>query len=52
MKAESIRRTRERHPALDGLLTDTADDNPYMRGINDALGYAPTHTALVFQLDL
>lgn len=52
MKAESIRRARERHPALDGLLTDTADTNPYMRGINDALGYAPTHTALQYQLDL
>lgn len=52
MKAESIRRTRERHPTLEGLLTDTADNNPYMRGINDALGYAPTHTALLYQLDL
>jgi GNAT superfamily N-acetyltransferase len=52
MKAESIRRTREHHPALADLLTDTADDNPYMRGINDALGYAPTHTALQYQLDL
>ena len=52
MKAESIRRARERHPALEGLLTDTVDDNPYMRGINDALGYVPTHTALEYQLDL
>jgi GNAT superfamily N-acetyltransferase len=52
MKAESIRWARERHPALEGLLTDTVDDNPYMRGINDALGYVPTHRALEYQLDL
>jgi GNAT superfamily N-acetyltransferase len=52
MKAESIRWARERHPALEGLLTDTADGNRYMRDINDALGYVPTHTALEYQLDL
>jgi GNAT superfamily N-acetyltransferase len=52
MKAESIMRTRRHHPGVEGLLTDTADDNPYMRGINDSLGYAPTHTVLLYQLDL
>ncbi|MFG3054563.1 GNAT family N-acetyltransferase [Kitasatospora sp. NPDC048239] len=52
MKAASIRHARERHPDLGGLLTDTADNNPYMRHINDALGYAPTHTTFEYQLDL
>ncbi|WP_238598160.1 GNAT family N-acetyltransferase [Saccharothrix sp. ALI-22-I] len=52
MKAESIRQAREHHPDLDGLLTDTADSNLYMRSINDALGYTPTHTTFEYQLDL
>ena len=52
MKAASILHARERHPDLSGLLTDTADNNPYMRRINDALGYAPTHTTFEYQLDL
>jgi GNAT superfamily N-acetyltransferase len=52
MKAESIRTAFRRHPELDGLLTDTADSNAPMRGINDALGYLPTHRAVEYQLDL
>ncbi len=52
MKAASILQARERHPDLGGLLTDTADNNPYMMRINDALGYAPTHTTFEYQLDL
>ncbi|GII54276.1 N-acetyltransferase [Planotetraspora thailandica] len=52
MKALAVRQARERHPALDGLLTDTADSNRHMRAINDALGYAPTHQAYGYQLDL
>ncbi|WP_433893348.1 GNAT family N-acetyltransferase [Streptomyces sp. CA-111067] len=52
MKAASIRQAAERHPELGGLLTDTADNNPYMRQINDALGYVPTHTTFEYQLDL
>ena len=52
MKAQSIRRARERHPELGGLLTDTADSNTHMRGINDTLGYLPTHQAVEYQLDL
>lgn len=52
MKAASIRQAMERHPELGGLLTDTADSNPYMRHINDALGYALTHTTFEYQLDL
>ncbi|MFP3989004.1 GNAT family N-acetyltransferase [Streptomyces sp. E11-3] len=52
MKAASIVRARERHPRLGGLLTDTADNNPYMRRVNDELGYLPTHTAHEYQLDL
>jgi GNAT superfamily N-acetyltransferase len=52
MKAASIRQALERHPELSGLLTDTADNNPYMRRINDALGYAPIHTTFEYQLDL
>jgi GNAT superfamily N-acetyltransferase len=51
MKAESIRQARERYPHLDALLADTADSNPYMRGINDTLGYVPTHRTLMYQLD-
>ncbi|GAA3981208.1 GNAT family N-acetyltransferase [Streptomyces marokkonensis] len=52
MKAESIRLARTDHPALAGLVTDTADSNTHMRRINDALGYVPTHQALEYQLDL
>ncbi|MCT9008676.1 GNAT family N-acetyltransferase [Streptomyces rhizosphaerihabitans] len=52
MKAESIRRTRLRYPELTGLLTDTADSNAPMLGINDALGYLPTHRELEYRLDL
>ncbi|MGW2744762.1 GNAT family N-acetyltransferase [Streptomyces sp. NPDC001450] len=52
MKAASIRHALERHPDLGGLLTDTADNNPHMMRINDALGYAPTHTRFEYQLDL
>ncbi|HEY9437382.1 MAG TPA: GNAT family N-acetyltransferase [Streptomyces sp.] len=52
MKAASILRARERHPELAGLLTDTADSNPYMRRINDALGYTPTRTTYEYQFDI
>lgn len=52
MKAAAIRHARQRHPELGGLLTDTADSNKPMRGINDALGYLPTHKAVEYQLDL
>ncbi|GAA1193952.1 GNAT superfamily N-acetyltransferase [Kitasatospora gansuensis] len=52
MKAASIVQARERHPELDGLLTDTADNNPYMRRVNDELGYLPTHISHEYQLDL
>jgi GNAT superfamily N-acetyltransferase len=52
MKAEAIRQARERHPELGGLQADTADSNPYMRRVNDALGYAPTHKTFAYQLDL
>ncbi|MEU4212200.1 GNAT family N-acetyltransferase [Streptomyces sp. NPDC026206] len=52
MKAASIIQARERHPHLAGLLTDTADNNPYMRHVNDELGYLPTHTAHEYQLDV
>ncbi|MFF0199894.1 GNAT family N-acetyltransferase [Streptomyces sp. NPDC005017] len=52
LKAASILHARERHPRLGGLLTDTAEHNHPMRGVNDRLGYRPTHTALEFQLPL
>ncbi|MFF3488367.1 GNAT family N-acetyltransferase [Streptomyces sp. NPDC002701] len=52
MKARAVRRARERHPELSGLLTDTADSNTHMRAVNDALGYLPTHKAVEYQLDL
>ncbi|GAA4687789.1 GNAT family N-acetyltransferase [Streptomyces chumphonensis] len=52
MKAESIRQARRDYPDLDGLLTDTADGNAHMRRINDALGYAHTHTTHRYQLHL
>lgn len=52
MKATSISYVRERYPLLDGLLSDTADNNPWMRRVNDSLGYVPTHTTYEYQLDL
>jgi GNAT superfamily N-acetyltransferase len=51
MKAETIRLVRERHPALGGLLADTADSNAHMRRINDELGYRPTHRSALFQTE-
>jgi hypothetical protein len=44
MIAASIRHARERYPLLDGLRRDIADNNQYMRRVNDSLGYLPTHT--------
>ncbi len=52
MKAESVRRARERYPDLIALLTDTADTNTPMRRINTALGYVPTHLTRRYQRDL
>ncbi|MEV5607719.1 GNAT family N-acetyltransferase [Streptomyces sp. NPDC052225] len=52
MKAHQILLVRERHPALTGLLADTAAGNVPMRTVNDALGYVPTHQSCEFQLDL
>ncbi|MFB7476936.1 GNAT family N-acetyltransferase [Kitasatospora sp. NPDC056184] len=49
MKAEAIRRARDRHPLLTGLVTDTAEDNSPMRSVNDALGYRPTHETYRYQ---
>ncbi|WP_053650914.1 GNAT family N-acetyltransferase [Streptomyces sp. XY431] len=49
MKAEAIALTRRRHPALGGLLTDTAEDNTAMRRVNEALGYRPTHESHQYQ---
>ncbi|WP_328721081.1 GNAT family N-acetyltransferase [Streptomyces sp. NBC_00247] len=49
MKAESIRTALTAHPALTGLITDTADGNAPMRAVNDALGYLPTHRSVFFQ---
>ncbi|MER5885394.1 GNAT family N-acetyltransferase [Streptomyces sp. NPDC001941] len=52
MKAASIVEAREQHPELAGLLTDTADNNPHMRRVNDDLGYRPTHTSYEYQRTL
>ncbi|MGP3637780.1 GNAT family N-acetyltransferase [Streptomyces sp. 24-1644] len=52
MKAAAILTARANHSELGGLLTDTADNNPYMRRVNDTLGYLPTHLAHECQLDL
>ncbi|GJF29101.1 N-acetyltransferase [Kitasatospora sp. NE20-6] len=52
MKAEQIRAVRRRHPALAGLLTDTAEHNVPMRRVNEALGYRPTHRTCHYRLDL
>jgi GNAT superfamily N-acetyltransferase len=52
MKAASIRHARERYPLLGGLLTDTADNNPHIRHVNDMLGYLPAHTTYEYQFDL
>lgn len=52
MKATAVLQARERHPDLDGLLTDTADSNHHMRAVNDALGYTPTHQTVMRQFDL
>ncbi|MEV7326436.1 GNAT family N-acetyltransferase [Streptomyces sp. NPDC093970] len=52
MKAASVRRTREVHPLLRALLTETADGNRHIRRVNDALGYRPTHVTHQYQYDL
>ncbi|WP_405458870.1 GNAT family N-acetyltransferase [Streptomyces sp. NBC_00101] len=52
MKAESVRTALVTHPALAGLVADTAESNTAMRAVNDALGYVPTHRALFLQRDV
>jgi GNAT superfamily N-acetyltransferase len=52
MKAAAVRHALERHPALAGLRTDTAQSNKPMLAVNDSLGYLPTHKAVEYQLDL
>jgi GNAT superfamily N-acetyltransferase len=52
MKAEQIRRTRQRFPDLEGLLTDTVDTNAGMRRTNDRLGYRPQYRVNRRKLDL
>ncbi|MGW3814509.1 GNAT family N-acetyltransferase [Streptomyces sp. NPDC005046] len=52
MKAESIRLARQRYPELEGLLTDTAESNAPMIGINNTLGYRPTHREVEYRMDL
>ncbi|MGW2276541.1 N-acetyltransferase family protein [Streptomyces sp. NPDC001770] len=52
MKTESIRTALTTHPALTGLVTDTADANAPMRAVNDALGYVPTHRSVFLQREL
>ncbi|RPE36772.1 GNAT family N-acetyltransferase [Kitasatospora cineracea] len=52
MKAEAIRWTRAEHPAITGLLTDTADHNTGMLAVNRALGYRSTHRSVEFRLPL
>jgi GNAT superfamily N-acetyltransferase len=52
MKAAAVRHALERHPALAGLCTDTAESNKPMLAVNDSLGYLPTHKAVEYQLDL
>ncbi|MEV8095691.1 GNAT family N-acetyltransferase [Kitasatospora sp. NPDC085879] len=52
MKAASVRTARRRHPALAGLLTDTAEENAPMRRVNEAFGYRPTRRLCHYRLDL
>jgi GNAT superfamily N-acetyltransferase len=52
MKAAAVRHALERHPALSGLCTDTAESNKPILAVNDSLGYLPTHKAVEYQLDL
>ncbi|MEU2625799.1 GNAT family N-acetyltransferase [Kitasatospora sp. NPDC007106] len=52
MKAASIGTARRRHPALEGLMTDTAEENTPMRRANEALGYRPTRRLCHYRLDL
>lgn len=50
--AEAIRQARDRRRDLAGLPTDTTENNAPMRASNDALGYVPTQTPLLYPLDL
>ncbi|RKE17161.1 GNAT family N-acetyltransferase [Streptomyces sp. TLI_171] len=52
MKAETVRWTRTEHPAITGLLTDTAEQNTGMLAVNESLGYRTTHRSIEFRLDL
>jgi GNAT superfamily N-acetyltransferase len=49
MKAAQIARVRHGHPALAGLLADTADGNGPMRRINESLGYREIHRRALYQ---
>jgi GNAT superfamily N-acetyltransferase len=52
MKAAQIRKTRQRFPALEGLLADTVDTNTAMRRTNAHLGYQPGYQVHRRKLDL
>ncbi|MEW2547790.1 GNAT family N-acetyltransferase [Streptomyces sp. NPDC047002] len=52
IKSASVLHARTRHPALGGLLTDTAETNAPMRRVNEALGYGPTRREALCRLDL
>ncbi|MFE7468743.1 hypothetical protein ACFU6R_32185, partial [Streptomyces sp. NPDC057499] len=52
MKARSVLRARENHPASEGLSADTAESNAPMRRVDEALGHGPAHQSFQYQLGL
>jgi GNAT superfamily N-acetyltransferase len=52
LKAEMLRRVREDHPGITEILTDNADDNRHMLGVNTALGFRPRRRTVVYQMTM
>ncbi len=52
IKVDNLALARAHHPALRVVDTDNADSNPYMVGINEAIGFRPLDHRSEWQLEL
>jgi GNAT superfamily N-acetyltransferase len=52
IKVANLHQAREQRPELRVIDTYNADSNPYMVGINEAMGFRPHRRAAEWQLDL
>jgi hypothetical protein len=52
IKIDNLAIARTHHPALRVIDTGNADSNPYMVGINEAIGFRPLDHCCGWQLEL